>query len=301
MKTNYSSEDVQHFLQTTEHAIPDSIEQLAEGNISQALAFETTYGDRRVLRLSSKKDDFLADQYAYEHFGNNLLVPRLVEIGTFRNDAYYCISERVEGVISDELDEQEMLSALPAIHDVFARIFTTDISSTSGYGHPDFQTGNAKYATWKEALVGRLDDMNPDKLKQNANNIKLDSSLVDEFIAQYNSNLSYASEVRRLTHGDLGFNNLLVKGTEVTAVIDWSGVGYGDWMYDFAKLDFWWPGRFGDVQKFAAMYNLDSNNLKERKALYWARSALSTTQWADEFKNDKVASWLREYVKDRLV
>lgn len=301
MKTAFSHEDIQQFLETTEKADPTTIEQLAEGHISQALGFETEAGDRRVIRISPKNLDFLADQYAFEHFGQRLLVPKVVELGAFGEGSYYCISERVDGVTSDELSESEMHAALPDIHDVFARIFTTDISATTGYGHPVLQTGNAGYETWKATLTGRLDNLNPDELKQNAQNIGLDPALIDKFVAQYNANLPYASEVRRLTHGDLGFNNLLVDGDKVTAVIDWSGLGYGDWMYDFAKLDFWWPGRFGDAQEFAAKYGLDSDHIPERKALYWARSALSTTQWADEYKNDKIADWLRQYVAGRLV
>ena len=61
------------------------------------------------------------------------------------------------------------------------------------------------------------------------------------------------------------------------------------------------PGRFGDAQEFAEKYDLDSDNIQQRKALYWARSALSTTQWSDEYKNVKIAGWLRQYVRDRLV
>jgi len=301
MKTSFSHEDIQHFLETSEQADPTSIEQLTEGHISQALGFETYNGDKRVIRISPKNEDFLADQYAFEHFGESLLVPRVVELGNFGEESYYCISERADGVTSDELSDIEMTTALQDIHDVYARIFTTDISSTSGYGHPDLQTGNAAYASWKEALTGRLDDMNPELLKLNAQNIGLDKTLIERFIDQYNANLPYASETRRLTHGDLGFDNLLVREAKVTAVIDWSGLGYGDWMYDFAKLDFWWPGRFGDAQEFAEKYDLDSDNIQQRKALYWARSALSTIQWSDEYKNVKIAGWLRQYVRDRLV
>lgn len=71
MKTSYTPEDVRQFLQTTEHANPDSIEQLAEGHISQALGFETVDGSKLVLRIAPHKNDFLADEYAGNTFGQH--------------------------------------------------------------------------------------------------------------------------------------------------------------------------------------------------------------------------------------
>ena len=46
-------------------------------------------------------------------------------------------------------------------------------------------------------------------------------------------------EDRRLIHGDLGFSNILIKDGKVSGVLDWGVSKYGDFVYDFAWLDFW--------------------------------------------------------------
>jgi aminoglycoside phosphotransferase (APT) family kinase protein len=191
--------------------------------------------------------------------------------------------------------------ALPAINDTFAAVFNTNISSTKGYGHIDFKTGNGPHASWRETLLAQLDNMPLEQLRQNATNIGVDPELIQPFIDQYTSNLEYAPEERQLSHGDLGFDNILIENNRVTAIIDWASVGYAEWMYDYAKFDFWWPGRYAPPKTFGEQYGLNTDHLEQRRALYLARSALSTIQWADSFGNVQIAEWLRTHVKDRLV
>ena len=301
MKTTFSAREIETFLRTSEHAIPESIDHLAEGQISQAIGFETVDTQKLVLRISEKNDDFMADKYAYERFGSHLPIPDVIEIGKFNESAYYCISERAPGVNSNKLFGEDFTRALPSINQRIADVFRTEITNSSGYGHLDYASGNGKYPSWRATLEARLTDLPADNLKQNAINIGIDPSLIEAFINQYTSNLDYASEVRRLSHGDLGFDNMLIDGDKVSAIIDWAGIGYAEWMYDYAKFDFWWPGRYMDVLSFGRKYGLETDNIERRKALYWARSALSTIQWADEFKSDHITEWLRTNVNDKLI
>jgi hygromycin-B 4-O-kinase len=46
---------------------------------------------------------------------------------------------------------------------------------------------------------------------------------------------------RHIVHQDLLNRNVLVQGSEITAVIDWGNSLYGDCLYDAAWLIFWWP------------------------------------------------------------
>jgi hygromycin-B 4-O-kinase len=46
---------------------------------------------------------------------------------------------------------------------------------------------------------------------------------------------------RHVIHGDLLNRNVLVQDSNVTAVIDWGNALYGDWLYDAARLTYWWP------------------------------------------------------------
>jgi 3-oxoacyl-[acyl-carrier protein] reductase len=46
---------------------------------------------------------------------------------------------------------------------------------------------------------------------------------------------------RALIHADLLYHNVLVRGTQVTAVLDWGCAMYGDPLCDVARLLYWWP------------------------------------------------------------
>lgn len=300
MKTTYTPEDVHQFLETTEHAKPDSIEQLSEGNISQALAFETVDGVKQVLRIAPEDKDFRADQYAFQTFGGSLPIPPIQEIGSFGEGTYYCVSDFVAGATSNKLSKEDMQATLDVQNDTFAQIFNTSVAASHGYGGIDLATGNATHKSWQASLTSELADLGVDKLRDHARNIGLDPSLVDKFVDQFNANLPYASEVRRLLHGDLGFDNLIVDKDKVTAVIDWAQMSYGDWMHDYAKFDFWWPDRYTAPRTFADKYDLDAEHLPERIALYWAYTALGTISFADKFKSEKVTEWLHEHAEKKL-
>src|SRR6266851_3632859 len=64
------------------------------------------------------------------------------------------------------------------------------------------------------------------------------------FGTAYTTLQSLAGELPRkryVVHGDLLNRNVLVQGTNLSAVIDWGNALYGDWLYDAAWLLYWWP------------------------------------------------------------
>jgi hygromycin-B 4-O-kinase len=301
VKTTYSQEDIYQFLEKTEQARPDSVEQLTEGHISQALGFETVDGRRFVLRIADHEGDFQADKYAGDVFGDALLAPKVTDIGSFGEVAYYCISKRAKGVPTTSLTLPEIQAVQPEMHKVFDRLFKTDISTTTGYGEIDTTTGDAPSVSWQAYLADHIAKTSIDAYKEAAEYVGIDPAIVDDFMAQFNRNLSHASEVRRLFHGDLGFDNLLVDDGKVTAVIDWAQMGYGDWMRDFARFEFWGPGRYGDAKEFAAQYDFEAEHIDERLALYHAYNALLTIDFSLRHKNASTSEWLREHVAEKLL
>ncbi len=94
---------------------------------------------------------------------------------------------------------------------------------------------------------------------------------------------------------------MLVENGKVTAVIDWAQIGYGDWMSDFSRLDFWAPGSYGDMRQFAATFGLEADNLAERKALYWSTNALWTIEFAHKANSKNVSKWLHDNILQKLV
>lgn len=299
MKTSYTQEVVGQFLKTKEQSA-DSIDRLVEGHISQAFSFENKTG-KFVLRIAPKVDDFLVDKYASDTYGENLLIPKVLEIGDFQEGSYYCISKFALGKTVSSMENAEVEAVLPAIHDALARIYTIDVSSTQGYGHIDPKTGNAADKTWHDSIRDDIEKHGVEKYRENAKNIGLSPALIDDFYNQFTASLPYASETRRLFHGDPAFDNMLIDDGKVTAMIDWPQMGYGDWMSDFSRLDFWWPGRYGDAGEFAAKYNLEDEHLAERKALYWATNALWTIEFADRFQNESTTAWLHDYIASKRI
>ncbi len=51
--------------------------------------------------------------------------------------------------------------------------------------------------------------------------------------------LKYLPRQRYLVHGDYGYDNLVLQGGKISAVLDWGNSAYGDYIHDVAWLDFW--------------------------------------------------------------
>src|SRR5258708_8584514 len=53
--------------------------------------------------------------------------------------------------------------------------------------------------------------------------------------------LVYCPADRSLIRGGLSLRDMLAQDGKITAVLDWLDASYGDFVYDIAVLDFWWP------------------------------------------------------------
>jgi len=300
LKTGHSMESVQTFVAGQLDTDPESLQQLAEGHVSQAFRFMDNCGEMRVLRLAPQEDDFLKDQYAANHF-KGIPIPRVISIGEYDPETKYCVTNYVEGVTSDDMTQTQIDNALPNIHKAFADIFHIDIRESSGYGVVSPIDGNGQFESYEESLIDRINEFSIEERRAGAIRMEVDPSLVDRFYQQAINNLTYASGTRRVVHGDLGFDNLLMNNSNVAAVIDWAHLQYGDWMDDFSKFDFWWPGRFGDAHQFAVSHGLEAEHLNERRAFFWAITGLSTINFADKAKNYHIVEWLNENAANKIV
>src|SRR5437667_177889 len=166
MKTTHSTEEIRHFLQTSKGADPSSIKSLQEGHSNQALYFENRTGDKLVLRIALGEDDFLHDKYVHEKLHDRLPVPKVLEIGMFGGDSFYCISEYIDGVPSDTIKQAEIDTMQPKILNAYAAIFTIDISGSSGYGPIDLKTDNGEFGSWHEKLACELKRLDAEHLEE---------------------------------------------------------------------------------------------------------------------------------------
>jgi len=301
MKTNYTHQDMQRFLEKRMDIMPDCIESLVEGETSQVVSFVRSDGQKLVLRIRGRQKDLLADKYAYEQFGGSVPIPEFLEVGRFASDAYYCITVFTDGVTAKSLLPEELADVLPIIQNVLAKIYTMDVTSTLGYGYIDIETANAPDSSWKSSLIHERDLLGLDELRHHAQNIGLLDTTIDRLNGQFETNLPYVSEIRRLLHGDPGHDNLLILEGKINAVIDWEQMAYGDWARDFSRFESGGHAYYGDITEFGTKYGLETENMRERTSVYSAIRMMRDIEFAGSQKNERVAAWVRDRIKKRIV
>jgi len=147
-KPTATFQDVDTFVVANFYAAENSLEKLTEGHISQAFSFVNTNKQKLVIRIGKSVDDFKKDQYAYRQLKSKTLpIPEVLIVGDFPGKLYYCISVFVEGTPSDKLSEYEMKLSLESQLESLASLFSSDVSSSIGWGPIDLKTNNGVFDT----------------------------------------------------------------------------------------------------------------------------------------------------------
>jgi len=224
------------------HAARDVV-ALSGGLWSAAFAFREGASDL-VVRFHERRDDLEKDRFAQRWATADLRVPHVIEIGESPAGAYG-ISERVHGVPLDDLDEAGMRAILPSLFRTLDRLRDADIDTTRGYGlwHGD---GNAPGQSWRGTL---LDDMPLEELRTDLRGTPVGTDAFDAGVSAMRDVATYASEERHVVHNDLLNYNVLVDRDGVV-LLDWGASIYGDFLYDWGLLTFWWPwyrARWGGI------------------------------------------------------
>jgi len=233
----------------------DSLMPAGAGEWSRAFAFRLAMPGEpvreTVIRFGRYRTDFVKDRIV----GNlvrgpgappGIPVPRVWEIGD-TPWGHFVIAERAAGGYLDELDGAGMAAALPAL--LGAMDAVADLTPAGpGYGLWDAD-GVAPHRTWRAALLAVADE-HPrtagwrELLASRpgpARVFRRGMHALDEALERIQRD--WGDPVpRRIVHADLLNRNVLVDtGGAVTAVLDWGNALYGDFAYDLAWLQFWWP------------------------------------------------------------
>jgi len=237
------------------------LQPLGAGEWSRAYAL-TLDGREHVIRIGAYIEDFRKDAVMARYSRLALPVPRVVEIGP-AGDGYFAVSERANGLLLDQTDATGMRGVLPALLATLDAIAATPVADGHGYGIWSAD-GVAPAASWAQALLA----VNQETARVPGWRAALAASSIgmipfDRAYARLANLVSGLDVPRQLIHGDLLNRNVLVRGDQVAAVIDWGNAMYGDALYDAAWLIYWWPW-------FPQWHGIDiGTELRKR----WARHA----------------------------
>lgn len=230
---------VKHFLSNHSGAPVSDLRRLSGGEFSRAYAYRQN-DQNLVMRVSSASEAFEKDRIAYRRCRDlGLPMPAILEIGTLDAERY-AISPLLPGVLVQDVDRPTALALVPSLLDALHRIWTVDISTTSGFGEWD-TTETGRYSLWR-ALVGSTMDDDGGVLQGWSRAFSTGMLNQERYSALHQElqrALDFCPEDRCLLHGDFGFSNALTDAGQLSGILDWGLSLYGDPVYDIARMNFW--------------------------------------------------------------
>lgn len=251
-----------------------NLTKLVEGEDSQAFRFISS-GQGFVVRINKSEYGFRKDAYAYSHFSSpHIPIPQVAQVGRLDNEHFFCISEYIDGPTLQDLDETSIKKLLPQILTLQHAVADTDISNTVGFGEFGL-SGPGKSESWHRWLSSHL-SMPDFDWESILNDGLIDHTFLTDLFESFRTLVEKVPNDRQLYHGDFGSNNLLVRGGNVAAVIDWDAAGYGDWLFDVAGA-YYWRNHILCMGLAAEYYEkelADLPNYRDRINCYQLRAAL---------------------------
>lgn len=282
-----SGADVQKFLETHHNNQIERFVHIQEGKHSDAFAYIHS-GQEYIARFNVTDEGFLKDAYAYENFSNaKILIPKIIETGTFNENLFFCISEKVHGETAKEQYNKGDFSSLPIQFETVEAIKAIPI-------HPN----DAGFGKWK---VGGQAEHDFDKYFAEICNGGIsdwavfqeiryfDKDFVEYLLTRIQKYSSHSIGVRELVHGDFGGSNLLVNNGKVSGIIDWAHSFYGDRFWDVGRIVLFCPNK--KVTTSAALnFYKDLPNFKERIA--WSVYCVMLKNYGVALQSNQEASCL---------
>ncbi|HWE63678.1 MAG TPA: phosphotransferase [Chloroflexota bacterium] len=276
---------------------------LRGGEICTAFAYSLA-GERYVIRFAARESGFVHDRFACERFAPaGIPSPRIHQIGRFGEQAF-AISPYIPDSTIWHLPAARQEALAPALVEMLDRIHQLDVSATTGYGDVD-DVGMGRYPSWA-AYLGAIADEDPDDYYGRWSRLYdesfLERPLCEQMLAQMIPLLSCCPRGRSLVHGDFGFDNVIVDGERITAVLDWANMKYGDFLFDVAWLSFWpSPVRYEDLfRRHYAERGRAVPQYEERLRCYTCYIGLTALRFFAHTGQRAPYSWARDRVRTLL-
>lgn len=249
------------------------IDWLKKGYFSKAGLVETADHQKIMSRFGNDPRGFQKDRYAHQHFNcPDVPIPRVNVIKQLDSGVWLCLSEHIDGVISDELHGQEAQEAIPNVQQTLVVLHSTPIKLLQGYGEFD-ENGRTSYSSWVNYLT---DDFCTPKFYGDR---AVDTALIKQAWKTIGELAPLCPTERFLVHEDFGADNLLIKDGKVVAVLDWFSALVGDWAMDVARMQKYPREVYGDLRAAHEKAGFDCSNWGDRINCYRIRAQIGLISW----------------------
>ena len=104
------------------------------------------------------------------------------------------------------------------------------------------------------------------------------------------------------THGSASLNNILTEDSNITAVLDWLDARYGDFVYDIAILDYWYPWLHirERALQFYQEHQIRIPAYKERILCYQCYTTLGAMRFYVKSDQEMSYQWVRTLMLEKL-
>lgn len=214
---------------------------VGEGMWSRSFGFSMD-GLDLVIRFGPHRDDFEKDRRATTFNLRDVPVPHVFAIGEAFGGSF-TITERAAGTPLSDLDVAGWRGAIPIVFSALDDIRSLDVSEQSGWGEWD-ATGTARQRSWRDHLLSVETDTIGVRLRGWRQRLR-DAPGGDAIFRAGFEELSHLTHAcpdeRWLVHGSLMGDNARLQSGRLSAVTGWRTSLYGDFLYDFASIEFWAP------------------------------------------------------------
>lgn len=204
-----------------------------------ARAYIVRFNHDNMLTANLPKEAYLTRKLA----SSSIPMPPVLYAGRL-DELYFAISPKVSGQMVENLGAQDVEQLMPEIIRVLDAIHHIDVSDAQGYGVFDYQ-GKGFASSWRGslAIIAKEEDERDyfGKWYHLFDDTFLERALFKDIYRKMRDLLEFCPTERYLVHGNFSLRNLLAEQGAITAVLDWVDAKYGDFLFDVAGLDFWYP------------------------------------------------------------
>lgn len=263
-KREITTEEASVFLYGRYSSGVTNLKGLVGGKHSKAFSYENS-GQDLIIRFNIEDRGFLKDKYAFEHFGRSIPIPKVIEVGLYK-DLHYCITEKITGETARDHYNRNDFRSLPLLFGSVEEIGKIKLAGT-GYGYMDLD-GNAPYKSSSNYICSVYGSKDLFDWNEIWNISFVDKKFTDYVAERMEHFAQFTTEQRELLHGDFGADNVFIKDGAVSGIIDWEKMRCGDHFLDVGRILLFCPDRRATTAAALEFFkDKEIENWKERSAM----------------------------------